>query len=187
MLIEILVSIIVLSFGLLGMVGLQVSSMRNSREAQLQATAVRLAADLADRMRGNSGVAMQHGNAANPYLQTDVRTAPAKASLNCLSTSCPTPRDVAVWDVDEWLGRVFATDNGLPGARVAVCFDEAPYDGGGLPVWSCTGTGEVMQIKLGWTRASTDRSRTGKDAFERVGENGNRPLVVVPVIVGATS
>jgi type IV pilus assembly protein PilV len=186
-LIEILVSVIVLSFGLLGLVGLQVSAMRNSREALLQATAVRLASDLAERMRGNPAVAMQHGAAANPYLIADARSAPAATSLNCVRTSCATPLDVATWDANEWLGRVFAAGNGLPGARVAVCFDESPYDGGGLPVWPCSGTGEVMHVKLGWTRASTNRSSVGKDAFERVDEAGSRPSVVVPIVVGGTS
>ena len=54
-LIEILVSIVILSFGLLGIVGLQASSMKANREARLQSTGVKLAEEIAELIRGKSG------------------------------------------------------------------------------------------------------------------------------------
>jgi type IV pilus assembly protein PilV len=186
-LIEILVSIILLSFGLLGMVGLQAASMQNNREARLQSTGVRLATELAERMRGNHAVAIKTDPASNPYLLSNVTALPAKASVNCVTTSCATPLQVATWEINEWLRRMFATDVGLPGARVVVCFDTVPYDNDGLPVWDCTGTGDIIHIKLGWTRASTDRSRVGDEAMERVDAGSSRPSVLVPVVAGLGS
>ena len=50
-LLEVLVSIVVLSFGLLGMVGLQAASLQANRDARLQSTAVVLARELAEMMR----------------------------------------------------------------------------------------------------------------------------------------
>ena len=183
-LIEILVSILILSFGLLGMAGLQAAALRNNREARLQASAVRLATDLAERMRGNPVVAMRRSPGSNPYLQSHTRAAPAGATADCVAASCGTPEQVAAWDGGEWLQRVFAPDGGLPDARVTVCFDEHPYDGDGLPVWPCSGTGDILRIKLGWRRASTDRSRTGSAAFDRVDDADSRPSVSVPVTMG---
>lgn len=53
-LIEVLVAIVVLSFGLLGMVGLQAASLQANRDARLQSTAILLARDLAEAMRGTN-------------------------------------------------------------------------------------------------------------------------------------
>ncbi len=184
-LIEILVSIVILSFGLLGMAGLQATALRNNREARLQASAVRLATDLAERMRGNPAVALRRGPGSNPYLQSRTRAAPTGATADCVAARCTTPDQVAAWDIGEWLQRVFAPESGLPDARVTVCFDDRPYDGDGLPVWRCSGTGDILQIKLGWRRASTDRSRTGGTAFDRVDDADSRPSVSVPVTTEA--
>lgn len=65
-LIEVLVAIVLLSFGLLGMVGLQAAALQNNREARLQSAAVDLARELAEMMRGNKDVAAL--TSANPYL-----------------------------------------------------------------------------------------------------------------------
>ena len=52
-LLEVLVAIVVLSFGVLGMVGLQTAALNAHREARLQSVGVRLASELAELMRGN--------------------------------------------------------------------------------------------------------------------------------------
>ena len=85
----------------------------------------------------------------------------------------------------DWLNRV---NTELPGARVSVCFDGAPYDSSGMPQWTCTDTGadEIAVIKIGWTRASTDRSQTGAGAIESAASNP--PTIIFPVTSGnATS
>ena len=53
-LIEVLVAIIVLSVGLLGLAGLQATSMRNNHDAYLTTQATYLANDMADRIRANT-------------------------------------------------------------------------------------------------------------------------------------
>jgi len=47
----------------------------------------------------------------------------------------------------------------------------------GLPQWTCTNTGDIAIIKIGWTRGSTNKSQTGAAAFERA----TVPSVVFPV------
>ncbi|MGJ7579068.1 type IV pilus modification protein PilV [Variovorax sp. RHLX14] len=183
-LIEVLVAVLLLSIGMIGMIGLQAASLQNNREARLQSTAVRLATELAEQMRGNRGVAALPDAATNPYLQANATAAPTKTAVDCFTASCANPLDVARWEIDDWLQRVFSPDGGLPAARVVVCFDQTPYDSAGLPRWACSGSGDVAQVKLGWTRASTDRSLTGAAAFARAGDPDSRPAVMLPIAAG---
>jgi type IV pilus assembly protein PilV len=181
-LLEVLVSIIILSFGLLGMVGLQATALQANREARTQSSAGILARELAEMMRGNKTIGLL--TSANPYIgDFSSPLAPATASY-CLAVGnpqCATPNDVANAEMTEWLSRV---DTELPGARVKVCVDSAPFDTNGIPQWACTstGTGATTVIKVGWTRGSTDRSATGAAAVDRA----STPAIVLPITPGNT-
>ena len=179
--IEVLVSIVLLSFGLLGMVGMQASALKTNREARLQSAAITLARELAEMIRGNKSIAILP-TATNPYLGS-FNTIPLAAATPtyCLSvgtTACISPAAVANAQMTEWLARV---DAELPGARVDACYDTAPFDANGLPQWACTpGTGREIMVKIGWTRGSTDRSKSGAAALERA----TVPTIVFPVTAG---
>ena len=189
--VEVLVAILVLSFGLLGATGLQTVALQSNREARLQSEAATLAHELADMMQGNKNVALKT-DATNAYLGDFKPTSQSALSSNCLRASnmtigCADAAAVASAEMDEWLARVaFA----LPGARVVVCADATPFDAQGRPQWACTpGSGasqSLMAIKIGWTRASTDRRLTGAAAHERVSDSGSRPSMVFAVIPGGT-
>jgi type IV pilus assembly protein PilV len=187
-LIEVLISIVILSFGLLGMVGLQASAIQSNKDARLQSTAGGLARELAEMMRSNMVVALGTTAATNPFLAdiTSSGTPPAMAHSNpsyCLNasntaTACADNIEVARAQMTEWLARA---NTDLPGARVVVCVDSAPFDASGLPQWGCTaGTNATFVVKLGWTRGSTDRSKKGADALERAVV----PSIVYPVTPG---
>lgn len=183
-LVEVLVSIVVLSFGLLGMVGMQAASLQSNREARVQSSAVLMARELAETIRGNKteGVKLSPDN---PYLGSFSSPMSAITPSYCLdvatsTTACTANADIANAEMTEWLTRV---DAELPGARVAICFDSAPFDSSGLPRWACTDTGGVIVIKVGWTRGSTDRSKSGNAALERA----TIPSVVIPVTAGSTT
>ena len=183
-LLEVLVSVIVLSFGVLGMVGLQAAALKSNRDARLQSEALGLARELAEMMRANPSVATKTAEADNPYLgnfQTG-RMVPRSPS-NCLDTSstarCVDNVAVANAQMTEWLARA---DRVLPGIRVVVCMDTAPYDAEGLPQWGCTAPTSAEQntsfIKLGWTREDTERQ------IRQATDNGVRPYVILPVTPG---
>lgn len=207
-LMEVLVSIVVLSFGLLGMVGMQAAALQSNREAKLQSLAAGYAKELAEMMRGNSEVGILN-NTSNLYLgdftkptsgslrvtdsencylktagkgkcESDVSAARLGA-LNCSGnfSAMVSPCRVAYWELRDWLDRL---ETDLPGSRVVVCFDSAPYDTNGIPRWACdnpAGNTNAV-IKIGWTRRSTDRLKTGDDAFERA----TAPSMVVSVTPG---
>lgn len=180
-LVEVLVSIVILSFGLLGAVGLQAAALKNNRDARLQSEATHLARELAEMMRANARVAGASG-AANPYRGNfgPGQLTPATSS-DCLNLGqqCDSPEAVANAQMTEWLARV---QHILPGARVVVCLDSQPYDKDGLPRWACTDANNAQQnitvIKLGWTRAGS------QNQLEAAGAKGSRPHVLIPVTPG---
>lgn len=193
-LLEVLVAVVVLSFGLLGLVGLQAVSLQANREARTQAQAANMARELAEMIRGNKATGVQTSSSTNPYLGTFAVGALSMGSnasycsrVANASTGCSSALDAGRAEMTDWLARV---NNELPGARVTVCFDASPFDSNGLPQWSCTPTGadEILMIKIGWTRASTDRSQTGSAALELASDSNSRPYIVIPVTAGnATS
>ncbi len=190
-LLEILISIIILSFGLLGMVGMQAAALQSNKEARYQSSAVRMARELGELMRNNKEVGVLTTTAANPYLVdwNSASTVPV-AAVNCMTGDCysdatTTKLQIATFDIRDWVMRL---NTELPGARVKVCFDDAPFNSGGTPQWTCTAGGTVAVIKIGWTRGSTDRTLSGASAFEKsTGVGASPPSVVLPVTAGSTT
>lgn len=181
-LIEVLVSIVVLSFGLLGMVGLQAASLQANRDARLQSTAVVLARELAEMMRGNKDQALLT-TSGNPYLLAGDLSSPLTppTASYCLSVgqNCGTDRAaVAQAELTDWLARV---DDALPGARVNICRDSAPFGSDGTAVWACTSTNtsDPILVKIGWSRPST---KTGDTTVNQAAQ----PSIVLPVTPGST-
>ena len=117
-LLEVLIAIVVVAFGLLGLAGLQVFALKNNQSATLRVTATNLTTDIIDRMKANYvGVINNQYNRPNT---TDYGT----AVVNCRSTGC-TPTELAQNDLKEWRDRVRAT---LPGGDGIVCLDSTPND-----------------------------------------------------------
>ena len=113
-LLEVLVTIVVLSLGLLGLAGLQAASLRNNQTAYYRSIATQQAYDMADRIRANLAAA-RAGNYSN--LGTNIPAYPA-----CFPATC-SAADMAVADHRQW-----NTNNGvmLPGGQGTVrCLDGA--------------------------------------------------------------
>jgi type IV pilus assembly protein PilV len=101
-LIEVLIAMLVLAVGLLGLAGLQATSLRNNQSAYNRSQATQLAYDLADRMRAN---------VSGKTTYTVILPSSATAKANCLSTTGCSPADMAENDLFEWNG---AVSNTLP-------------------------------------------------------------------------
>lgn len=158
-LVEVLVSIVVLSVGLLGAIGMQLASVRTSNEAATFTAALNLARELSEKARMNKGVATKN-DGANAYLVDDWRAGMSanetRAGAACVATgrAC-SPADIAAWDMREWKRRITKV---LPDARVSVCFDQAPWNEATAEyAWTCSNSGRTLVVKLGWTpRAAGD-------------------------------
>lgn len=174
---EVLIALVILSFGMLGAVGMQASAMQTNKETRSQSIATALARELADKMRGNHAVAIKPDIANNPYLIDATLTGTASfaaSNENCFTTACTTPAAVATWDMDDWKNRV---RNALPDPRIKICFDRTPFDSDGKPQWNCTGPSDIAVLKMAWTSKSTD----GALKFT---SGDMRPLVILPLTAG---
>lgn len=151
-LLEVLISIIVLSIGLLGAVGMLMAAVRSTNESGSFTAAVNLVRELSEKARINKNVAARN-SPENGYVVADWTSGDALpgtgADTACLgdTASCK-QAELAAWDIRTWLARVDAT---LPDARVAVCFDDNPPREDGSHDWACSKTGRNLVVKLGWT------------------------------------
>jgi type IV pilus assembly protein PilV len=178
-LVEVLVSVVVLSIGVLGAVGMQVASLQSGREVRNQAMAGSMAKELAERMRGNHAIALQASSTNNPYLLATRIPKIATFSTpspNCATTTC-TPIQIAAWDIVEWQTRM---RDALPAPQVVVCMDSTPFVDG-FPRWDCDNQGNVAVLKLSWNRSNTKGELTFTD-----GANPTLPLLVLPLTAGSS-
>lgn len=185
-LVEVLVAIVILSIGILGAVGMQVSAIRMNKEVRFQAVVVTMAKELAEKMRGNKDLAILTTACAtspcalntNPYLLNATLTTTnvtAPNGFNCATGSC-TVAQMAEWDSYDWRLRMV---NAVPSPRIVVCMDADPYDAGGIPKWACSNTGTVAVMKIAWNRANT------LGEVDLTSTAGTLPMMVLPLTAGS--
>ncbi len=102
--IENLIALLVISIGLLGLAGLQASTLRNATDATYRATAVQQAKDMVNRIIVNTA-----GVTAGNY--SAIPPAPPSPATFCDAATC-TAAQLAVFDAWEWNT---ANTNMLPG------------------------------------------------------------------------
>jgi len=145
-LIEVLVSIIVLSIGLLGAAGLQVKSQQYSRSAYLNTQATVLAHDMLERMRANpQGLLLEKA-----YDNPD-----STEHASCFTVSGCSVAKMAQNDMYEWATEVAEK---LPSGKVEVCIDSTADDGEPADT-ACDGTGKQYALKVWWTNLDAETQR----------------------------
>jgi type IV pilus assembly protein PilV len=135
-LMEVLVSLLVLSAGMLGMAGLQTVSLRNNQSAYFRTQATALSLDMVERLRANiSGVeAGTYNNVAGG------------ATASCFTVAGCNGAQMAGQDILDWEAQVAAA---LPGGQAVVCLDSTGNDG--TPgSENCDSLGSVYAIKIWW-------------------------------------
>ena len=110
---EVLVTVIVLSIGLLGLAGLQMTGMQNNHSAYLRTQAVTLANDIIDRMRSN------RNSALGGDYDIDIGTAADTPVSGCTGTASDdcAASDMATLDLSQWKDKL---DELLPSGDGAV-------------------------------------------------------------------
>lgn len=159
-LIEVLVSILVLAGGVIGAAGMQLTALRTSQQSAIHSTALRLAADMADRMRANDG-RMRQADSENPFLDVDFDATEdelATPARLCYASAC-NDVELAAFEIHEWQRQIAAA---LPGGRAVICRDSSPWsDSAGSFDWACdssAGSSGSLVIKLGWQGKNPDGS-----------------------------
>ncbi|HBG31954.1 MAG TPA: type IV pilus modification protein PilV [Gammaproteobacteria bacterium] len=101
-LIEVLIAVVLLSIGLLGVAGMQLSGLRYHQGAYLRAQATALLTDMTDRMRTNP-----QGIGDGRYSAIDINTTTSgwqsglPADPDCAANAC-TPAQQANLDIRQW-------------------------------------------------------------------------------------
>ena len=158
-LLEVLVTVVIFSVGLLGIAGLQMTGMKQTHNSHLRATATTQVMDMADRMRANRA-GVEAGDYALVYATctTDCATC---APEDCATTECDAA-ELAEWDVCEW---TMETAAALPGGAGRVCLDDTPAPasaatdwstGNTNAIWGCNNAGNIHAVKIQWTERNLD-------------------------------
>ena len=142
---EVLVTLVVISLALLGTAGLQTFSVKVGQGGQFRTQAVILGLDILERMQANK-IGAYNGN-------YDVQTLPAAAGVNCGSgTSTCGAAALANYDLAEFNAKLLAQ---LPGAIPLIAKD---------PAGAATGDPFSYTVTINWVERitkSTNSTTTG--------------------------
>ncbi len=136
--VEILVTMVILSVGLLGMAHLETLSAALNQSSYLKTQASMLAEDMIARMRSN--------RVAVEKKAYDKLPDPARVS-GCLTTTGCSPEEMAQNDAFEWR---LTLAGALPSGQGTVCIDSTPEDGASAAAPACDGLGDLQAVKIWW-------------------------------------
>ena len=137
-LIEVLVSLLVLSVGMLGMAGVQTVSLRNNQSAYFRTQATALSLDMFERLRANIA-SVEAG---------DFNNVTGEETESCFELVGCTGAQMAKQDIFDWEAEVAAA---LPGGEAVVCRDSTGDDGTpGSDLCDDNRAAGVYAIKIWW-------------------------------------
>ncbi|MEW5755176.1 MAG: type IV pilus modification protein PilV [Pseudomonadota bacterium] len=113
-LLEVLVTVLIISVGLLGLAGMQMKAFQHTNDSYNRSQASLLAYDIADRIRGNLG-------AIDTYKDAD--TAAVTTTTDCKTAACGIDQ-IADYDLESWKQDV---ENQLPMGRGIITNSGSEY------------------------------------------------------------
>ncbi|TCS35703.1 type IV pilus assembly protein PilV [Paucimonas lemoignei] len=173
-LIEVLVSLLVLSVGIIGAASMQLNALRSNQQSGFHSTALQLAIDTADQIR--AATVNNDADAANAYLRLDFKSEESVISAHSLcydvSSACNAVEitDAQIYEIQRRL------KSSLPNGRIKVCRDAAPWsDSSNTYQWDCHDAGKSAPIvvKLSW------RSPSDHTALPAGGKESPRLVILV--------
>ena len=183
---EALVAIVVLAFGVLAVANLLLKSFRFAQQSSYDVLALQLANDIADRMRAN-GAQINAGTFDN--FDTKLGIPQISDATNLYKTACAnTPANCgpisATFDIAEWSRRVTSS---LPGGRAVICRDANTWTAGSGYTWSCNAVAggnastkdTPLVVKIGWLSRFNDSSDTGTPDGNQADGTASVQIVVV--------
>jgi len=153
-LLEVLVALVVVSFGLLGIAGMHVAALRNTGSSNVRTIAAQQADDIADRMRSNWAA-----EADGSYNSSAPPVADPGFQCTGVAANC-TPDNLAQFDLYQWNRRNALL---LPNGYGVVCRTSTPDTGeppaslGGNGNPGCDNlAGSPYVIKIWWDDRTLD-------------------------------
>lgn len=153
--IEVLVTLLIITLALLGTAGLQAYSMRLNQGGQFRTQAVFLAADLAERMEANKpGVVAGAYNLATSSVVGAQSTACTAAACACDPAPGGVCTALATYDLAQWQNAVAAA---LPQSSWTVV--------------NAAGNPSTVTITISWVDRLGDTTNAAFDSTSQVGSN----------------
>ena len=159
-LLEVLIAILVFSFGLIGLAGLMIYSISSNHTAYLRTQATFLARNMADRMSANP-VGMWAGN----YNISSIPAAGAAITTTC-ATGCP-PATLATHDIEVW-GRQLNTFLPAAAGTIACVTTGLAYLPNGSQVGMRPPYAGTCTMTLSWNEASSTGGARAPHSFQWV-------------------
>lgn len=146
-LLEVLIAIVVFSFGMLGLLGLIVNSLKMTSTSNYRSIAAEQFTAISETLNANPTLVSTYAAAASSSI-----------TASCFSTGCSATQFPAT-EFGRWQ-QYIANHSGLPNAQSTICNDSTPADGDSTN-WGCDGLGRPT-VKICWdeSRVSTAWSTT---------------------------
>lgn len=139
-LLEVLIAIVVLSFGLLGMLGMLANGLKMTTSSHYRTIAAQQMDAMADMINANPKIVNSYATLTYPPTST----VPA-VTANCLKAAGCSATAMPVTDYRLWRDNVARF---LPTGAGVVCLDASPADGNSGD-FACSGTGRLT-VKICW-------------------------------------
>lgn len=175
-LIEVVVSLLIISIGVLGMAGLQINAKRAAHEAVQRTTAAYLASDMLERMRSNPSVLASYVTAG-----LGGGSITSEPSPNCLSAAC-TAAELAAHDLWAW-------EQSIDGATETRTVSGTLVSTGGMldPTGCISHSSGTITIAVAWKgyqALSNPTSTTCGSGLGKYGTNdANRQVLVMSTYI----
>ena len=140
-LLEVLIAVVILSIGMLGLAGLQLTGLRVNQGAMQRSQASVLAYDILDRMRGDKEVA--NGGEYDVVVVDEEES--ITTTMSAALIAAKKNENLSQWGA--------AIRDSLPGGAAMICRTDNPA----LAV--CTGSGDNFIVRIDWADEN-DRSGT---------------------------
>ncbi len=138
---EVLVTLAIFAFGMLGVAGMQLASLGSMDGAQYRSVATLKVSELAERMRANPGAGYASVAPQDYQCHTAHYSRRNAPPANCSAA------EMAADDLQDWSEELAGS---LPQGQGTVCIDSTPQDGTPAAP-ACDGSGSVIAIKVWWT------------------------------------
>lgn len=176
--IEVLVTLIILSVGLLGMASLQITGVRSANNSNYRTQATLLANDMVERMRANATAVDNNVfmavNSANIdcTVKPDPYCSDHSVSSNVTGAETCTTSEMAAYDISVWFCGEYSNSvrrdgvtNILPEATATItCVDTNPPSGPDAD--ACTDRSPHV-INVSWTELNPERGNTTNPTFTK--------------------
>lgn len=180
-LLEVMITVIVISVGLIGIAGLQVATKRAGFQATQRTLALTLANDMMQRLTLNPGSLAAYATGSTPLGGGSISSAPTKCLGTAAAANC-TAAQLAAWDRWEWEQRIDGVST--------LNKNDSNANAGGLvsPRGCITVNGRLVRVVINWrglvetTDAGTANTSCGTWA---TADQPYRQLVVINSVLSA--